>query len=718
MFVRSLPPAATQTLWNRVAVIILAAGLALQGTRSYSKELLESALKDESKSIVLKDEPNQELEQLKLARVNMEQALQDVQLAIKGKDSQLYDLTRAKDAVDNWLQTARKAKANPNINDAELTEIGNDEGKIRLKKLALNCTGNVATDIQFLVQQSEITPRVPNRFLASTEITSGAPYPKPQFTPTMLFDILVTQAEGDVPFVLKPIIENLDNTMFKAIYNLDPNSQPSGDVIKVAQIQHPLSEIFPSLGPFILAPTWRSPNPLNKLKTLAEKDLPALPENLVNFLVKAKCKPFSNRDEFMLALPGFLKALASMRNGTDPMKAIGNMTPASVAPNASVLVKAMVGLDVICDAAYHIEEEAPLSKAPDSFKTVFNVFSTPEIRDAFVLVVQKSLAAKGIGQDPGLKGKVDEQLVKAIYATLSAFDQVQKLLACSHNPDPKVDTNVLARQYLNACFKVVATIPDLSGFLMHDGVATPLDLQTQFNSRIAPVLAIYGEIQNQDFLRGGEDLLSFLRSLDSEPQDPRNPSAAWKVMDELDYLINVAGPIASAKDQTSLNIAIKTILTPAGTYTLKRQVCGGHLFLNGYLGFEAGCETFIGQNRHAAFTSLAAPVGIEYSWGNMGGPTSIGILLAPVDLGNIVQVRYNSSYQSNSVSWREVTNPGLYVVFGLTRNYPVSIGVGAKYLPNTNNASTGTPMVRSMQFGMFLAWDVPFVKWSAGPAIE
>jgi hypothetical protein len=592
----------------------------------------------------------------------------------------LADLADARRKALIAVNAALDALAKPPV-AASPGAVDRDVKKLTLCRLTLQPLGRFQDDLYLLFKDEA--------FLKSIYVGAGTGSEAgPTFNPTMLFDILVTQAEGDAPYILRPLLEGIDVRLADRF----PNKK----------VQSPLGVLFPTLSLKLKADVIPSATFLDDLRALGEADLRALPEHLLSLAQQEGW--LSSHADIVPMMAALCEALTRIRSGEDPIATLGNLADAPANLKEKNLAIAIRSLGEVCQVAHAIETGLHYTGGSRTSRTAIKFFDSEDGANALTIVVQRALAVKGYAQDPAGASKADPALLENLFAVLTAVDNLRTLTGRIQTAARTADTQAqFALQYLQACLEVVKTTQKLAP------KGQEAEVQKDYSTYIQPLFQITGDLTAHEYLRMGKDLVAYVRGI----MGPERAGKEDVYLDDVEYLLGLTGPIAAATDQASLDKAIKAALTPPGTFTLKRQEDAVHLFLNGYLGLAAGKEFFRQGGGQTFFTSLAVPVGIECSWGGFLSPwipQSVGFLIAPIDLGGLAQVRYKSNYQSSSVSWQDVRNPAVYLIFGLTRNYAITIGLGARYQPDIQNPALGSEVHQSIQAVGFIAWDVPLVN--------
>lgn len=173
--------------------------------------------------------------------------------------------------------------------------------------------------------------------------------------------------------------------------------------------------------------------------------------------------------------------------------------------------------------------------------------------------------------------------------------------------------------------------------------------------------------------------------------------------------ISILASIAASSDTAEAKATLDAIVSKPGTFRELRSEEGFHVTVNAYLGAIYGNESL--QDSDIADSEYAAafvPVGIQISRTiNCPAVPTLGMLFAPIDLGNLASRRLSGDESSNDAEWADVWAPGAYLTIGITRDFPISIGGGVQWAPNLRVDSATGETHDAIHWGVFIAWDVP-----------
>jgi hypothetical protein len=180
--------------------------------------------------------------------------------------------------------------------------------------------------------------------------------------------------------------------------------------------------------------------------------------------------------------------------------------------------------------------------------------------------------------------------------------------------------------------------------------------------------------------------------------------------------IHMAGSYSSAETAQEKYDFLDSITDPISDYLNKRNAVAWepYLGINAYLGGRYAYEDVRHSDHSDAVIGLTAPVGLELGCGTgWAWMPHVGVLGFPIDVGKPATARLRSSdvggdtIEDQGTTWEEIVSPGAYLVFAISRRYPISLGVGAQYTPRIEiDGNPGS----SWQYGVILGIDVPLLR--------
>ena len=180
--------------------------------------------------------------------------------------------------------------------------------------------------------------------------------------------------------------------------------------------------------------------------------------------------------------------------------------------------------------------------------------------------------------------------------------------------------------------------------------------------------------------------------------------------------------MVDAQSPEEISNVIEAAVLPVGSSSIKKH-SGFNVSVNGYLGgfgkFGSVDKT---QNAWSSNISVSAPIGIAVSHGfNKGGSVSLTGTL--IDVGAIVdyQLANDSSYIESTITWGNLFSPGVFLVYGMACDLPISVGIGGQYGPglsSINGVDNITINKPDWRFGIVIAVDIPLFTVYNKPKIK
>ncbi len=182
-----------------------------------------------------------------------------------------------------------------------------------------------------------------------------------------------------------------------------------------------------------------------------------------------------------------------------------------------------------------------------------------------------------------------------------------------------------------------------------------------------------------------------------------------------------AASMVLAQSSDEVASLLESTMTPAGGTHVKEK--GWMLSINSYIGLQ---NTFR-QRDSAGFFSIAAPIGINISYGlksqsnyplskkqkmgNFFTPRTIQLFASLVDVGAIAGFRFSNTTDSiPKIKLSNIFSPGLFLMFGRIFNSPLNIGLGYQAQPRLYSIKDETVFLKKFQYrwNINLSWDIPF----------
>jgi len=184
----------------------------------------------------------------------------------------------------------------------------------------------------------------------------------------------------------------------------------------------------------------------------------------------------------------------------------------------------------------------------------------------------------------------------------------------------------------------------------------------------------------------------------------------------------LASNIASAQDSESVAKAIEDFADPVGSFKWKRNENWKCYFsINGYMGGAYGSEELsddaFNEGNHF---SVFAPVGLEFGIATgIWFPSTIGIFGSVIDVGTLASYRLSETISAEGdtvsnnpqVKFKNIIAPGIFLVFGISKTFPITLGLGYQYAPSLRSIENTDEIVNALRFSSFLAIDLNILKF-------
>jgi len=185
------------------------------------------------------------------------------------------------------------------------------------------------------------------------------------------------------------------------------------------------------------------------------------------------------------------------------------------------------------------------------------------------------------------------------------------------------------------------------------------------------------------------------------------------------HAIQIVGKISSAKTTADRVSLIDAVADPASDFLNKRVAYEWYFNANAYLGGAVGSERVQGKTGTALVAAPFAPIGLEFGLGGISDYVSyVGVLGTFIDVGQLASTRLRdygqgsdqSGTADSNVNFRAVVAPGAFLVFGITREFPLSFGFGFERTSNVRQDAMSGNKLRAYDASVFLSIDVPIMK--------
>ena len=321
-----------------------------------------------------------------------------------------------------------------------------------------------------------------------------------------------------------------------------------------------------------------------------------------------------------------------------------------------------------------------------------------------------------------------------ISAFLNTAGQLSAALSTVKNA--KTPTNTDISNYIGLSVDAINDVFDIVNFF------DPKFNGGDYLSLVSETNNVYKDIYSQQYTQAvgdGIDLLTSVYGLIKQNPTPidKKDSVLGKFLTFLQkvkpYAVFVAN-MAEAKSADDVKAALENAVLPVGSSAVKKNTnCNIAIqaYLGGYLSTSNGNTSTTGS--WSDKLGVTGPIGISWtpgfaSW-QKGGSLSLFAELFDIGAAIDYQLQRDTTAGTNvvsksySIKLGQIVSPGVFVVYGLFDNLPLSVGFGGQYGPGLSKIDAGgnaTVVNPSWRWNAFLAVDLPLfnivnknrtVKW-------
>ena len=190
-------------------------------------------------------------------------------------------------------------------------------------------------------------------------------------------------------------------------------------------------------------------------------------------------------------------------------------------------------------------------------------------------------------------------------------------------------------------------------------------------------------------------------------------------------LIVLAGNLAAATHPSEIRSVLESVAEPVGSFAKKRRP-GFYISFGSYVGLRAGIEHVSAADSTSStagefmdnpelHAGIALPIGVEVGLGLGSRCCSLGLFLAPIDLGIVTDSRVpvitgnRTTNLGSDIAWTHFLTPSVYAVFGFPWDWPTAIAVGVQYAPSLRKEHG--ILFDAWQLSLMLGVDVTLFKF-------
>ncbi len=179
--------------------------------------------------------------------------------------------------------------------------------------------------------------------------------------------------------------------------------------------------------------------------------------------------------------------------------------------------------------------------------------------------------------------------------------------------------------------------------------------------------------------------------------------------------------VAQAQNSDEVQAAIESIAMPAGSYSVKRN-SSFNIAVQAYVGATydwanpAGMrpEMRMMRDNNNLNWSMAAPVGLNFSFGRILWRSSLSLFVSVIDVGGLANLRLNNDTVAltRKITLADIFSPGASIVYGIPK-LPISLSTGIVYKPTLmydNNHSNLISIPGMFRWNISLLVDIPVIN--------
>lgn len=157
-------------------------------------------------------------------------------------------------------------------------------------------------------------------------------------------------------------------------------------------------------------------------------------------------------------------------------------------------------------------------------------------------------------------------------------------------------------------------------------------------------------------------------------------------------MIKIGAELSSVEEANDITNILTKYALPTASYRLKRDRKWS-IMINAYAG--VGGSYYMDSEEFNPV--ISSPIGIEFSKGLNRKRSSASILLAPVDIGNVLNYQIiGDQDEDDAFKFENIYSPGIFFVYGFSRKVPFSSGIGHQWNDN--------------RWTIFFSFDLPLLK--------
>ncbi len=239
---------------------------------------------------------------------------------------------------------------------------------------------------------------------------------------------------------------------------------------------------------------------------------------------------------------------------------------------------------------------------------------------------------------------------------------------------------------------------------------------SQLPAKVDAAITIWRAVDERDYPR----VVILLNDLIAGTEKPRSPATdSAGIPSRILRLSSFAAAVAAAGSNDELESAMIALVDPVGSFRSRRQQGATTLAIVSYVGASTGTERVDGGAKRVTYGGAFAPIGLEVARGlKCCVFSSIGLNVSFIDLGTLVSYRFEAEQvsgddvgQVSEATLKSLISPSIHLTLGITRKYPLTLGVGVERSPDLRALETSGDRVSVNRFSIFLGVDLSLFRF-------
>jgi len=461
----------------------------------------------------------------------------------------------------------------------------------------------------------------------------------------------------------------------------------------------------------------------NQWKSAFQKDLDAMPDNLMAFMDKIEADhPDWIKPGLVPYLELTIEVGVRLLYGYHPVEILNALDIAfsgkKADPDYQLIYQALHTANLFQENLQRVEQSSAGQDTPKTaitwinFSEFENLLVKPKGLEYFLALIYLQ------DKDFFSQSKVGELMVKSqdflehyLNPCLDILNRIKIL---------EEKSTSTKEDYLTYMELAVALFQDTYTLIAPEGKESPVIFEI-----VESTLDIFQSIYQKDYYGVIADALFILDKIEAD-----NTNEVTGGMRAVRSFAAFIEGLASAQNTDQMKGVISDIILPPGGFMTNRT-SKFSISITAHPGVYAGAESLdpqgdslaAGQPRWGSVVGFTAPLGVEFCFGSLGKShkSSLGLFASLVDLGAVVSYRLTQKKDEydglpDDISLKQVFSPGLSLNIGF-KNSPLTLGIGWQYTPElrkiTVTADQGQPVaeIKTNTHRLFLrlSWAIPLI---------